>query len=496
MRKTLSFLALLMVAVIHSPPSAAGDWYEYRSDNFTVYSDTPERRVEQMMRNLERFRRAALSFTGLEDQPENRKLRVYHFNSAEEFQQFADRDNIAGFYRETWEGPIIFSRQGAPGISDSGLMFHEYVHHLMRERGAITYPKWYSEGFAELLASAELRRDAVVIGGVPGWRLGAWAEPESRPLELRELLRPDYERNDRRYWNNYYATAWLFTHYVQLGMHAGNPDYKAAGNRYLHAVAAGADAEDVFEEHFGSSMAEMQRELERYMRDDIYGFHFDIPEYDYSIRRRQLGENERLFLLAQKAQDLGDEILAMEYLQQSERHAPGWKENRVAMAVLKGRRKDFRFGEKVLEEVDGWGLISPLTAAKLSSLYLDRLRAQLSSGKWDEQDYRGAVRYGKLAVELDPQHLPGYRHLWSAYRHKGAKREAVKIMMAAHQREPNHIALNGTIGFYLAQIGRRESAREFLERVLVWSHSAEVRARAEAILRRQGAGVDGRADPG
>ncbi|WP_250461612.1 tetratricopeptide repeat protein [Microbulbifer litoralis] len=495
MRNTGPLLTLLVAVVIYSPLSTAGDWYEYKSDNFTVYSDVPERRVNEMMRDLERFRRAALSFTGLEERPENRKLRVYHFDSAREFRKFADRDNIAGFYRETWGGPVIFSRQDAGGISDSGLMFHEYVHHLMRERSAITYPRWYSEGFAELLASAELRDDVVVIGGVPHWRLGAWAGAGSRPLGLRALLKPDLQRDGRRYWNNYYATAWLFTHYVQLGMHAGNPDYKTANSRYLNAVADGADPETVFEDFFGTPIDHMERELQDYMRDDIYGFRLDVPEYDYAIPRRALGHNEHLYLLAQQAQDQGNEPLALEYLQQSERYAPGWQENRAAIAVLGDHRQDFEPGDKLLEDVDGLGRLSHHTATKVSRLYLNRLQRRLAAGEWDEQAYRGAVEYAGLALEQDPRHLPAYRYLWTAHQHRGDKDAAVRTMMAAYQYEPDHLALNSAIGFYLAAIGKRALARGFLERVLAWSHSAEVRARAEAILQ-QGDSAGETADAG
>ena len=59
---------------LFSTCATAADWYEYRSDNFTVYSDVPERRVNTLMRDLERFRRAALSFTGQEEIPENKSL--------------------------------------------------------------------------------------------------------------------------------------------------------------------------------------------------------------------------------------------------------------------------------------------------------------------------------------------------------------------------------------------------------------------------------------
>ncbi|WP_043319873.1 lipopolysaccharide assembly protein LapB [Microbulbifer sp. HZ11] len=476
------------LTLLVSVGASAGAWYEYQSENFTVYSDVPERRVYELMRDLERFRRTALSFTGQEETPENQKLRVFHFRDSGEFERFTGDRKIAGLYRETWEGPIIFSRDGGHGISGSGLIFHEYVHHLMRERSGMTYPRWYSEGFAELLASAELHKKTVLVGGLPEWRLSAWAEND--PLTIEQLLAPpplaaQNGEDNSRYWNNYYASAWLLTHYLQLGHTAGHPDYRAATTSYLKAVAAGENPFAIFEEHFGKSIEVIGREMLAYMRDDIQRYQLEIPEYTYSIPRRELTENEQLFLLAAEAMDFDKPQLALEYLKRSEQQGLGWSENLTAMAVIEAEKKNYKLGEKVVEEIGEHGQISHLTAANLAQFYLLRLQALTLTREWDEDFYESAVKYGKIAVQMGPNYLPGYRTLWTAYQLKGESEDALQIMLSAYHQEPSHLNLNATLGFYLAHLEKDALAREYLERVVAWSHSEDLRARAEALLERR-----------
>ena len=478
-------ISILATLALFSGRLPAAEWYEYRSENFTVYSDVSERRVNRLMRDLERFRRTALSFTGQEEVPENNRLRVFHFADSREFEGFSGDRKIAGLYRETWEGPVIFSRDGDHGIAGSGLIFHEYVHHLMRERSGMTYPRWYSEGFAELLASAELRKKHVLVGGLPEWRLSAWAEDE--PLTIGQLLSPPpltaaNGEDNSRYWNNYYASAWLLTHYLQLGYNAGHPDYRAATANYLQAVAAGEKPSAIFEAHFGKSIGDIEREMRGYMRDDIHRYKLDIPEYTYSIPRRALNKNERLFLLAGEAMDFRKSPLAMEYLQQSEQQSMGWQENLTAMAVIEAENGNYKLGVKVAKEIGEYGQVSHLTAANLARYYVLRLQALSLTREWSDEFYEAAVNYGKIAVQTGPHYLPGYRALWSAYQLKGEGDIALQVMLSAHHQEPNHLNLNAAIGFYLAHLGKDALAREYLERVVAWSHSEELRSRAEALL--------------
>ncbi|WP_078085423.1 tetratricopeptide repeat protein [Microbulbifer mangrovi] len=476
---------LLLHPAASTAANGGGEWFEYQSENFTVYSDVPERRVNALMRDLERFRRTALAFTGLEEIPENRNLRVFHFRNSSEFEKFSGDRKIAGFYRETWRGPVIFSRDGDHGITGSGLIFHEYVHHLMREHSGMTYPRWYSEGFSELLASAELRKNSVVVGGIPEWRLSAWASEE--PLTIEQLLRsPEISGMDgadsSRYWNNYYASAWLLTHYLQLGHHAGHPDYRGASENYLKAIAAGDDPVGVFEAHFNKSIREIQTEVRAYMRDDIQRHKLDIAAYTYSIPRRALTDNEHLFLLASEAMEFDRPELAINYLAASKNQGIGWQENLTLMAVIKAEQKDYKVSEKIADEIGEYGLVSYITAANLARYYLLRLQALSLTRDWSDDYYAAAEKYGKIAVQSGPGYLPGYRSLWTAYQLKGESDTALQIMQSAYHQEPNHLNLNAAIGFYLAHLGKDALAREYLERVVAWSHSDQMRTRAQSLL--------------
>ena len=481
MRYRRVFHALLLSLFV-APAAYAAEWYEYTSENFAVVSDAPENPVNDLVRNLEHFRRAALFFTGLAGQAENRRLRVYLFENAEEFRQFSGDKNIAGFYRETWQGPRIFAHIDGHGISGSGLVFHEYVHHLMRQHSALTYPRWYAEGFAELLASAELRGDTVVFGGVPEWRLGAWLEEGSQPLTIVQLLNPDLANQSESYWNNYYASAWLFTHFLQLGLHTGEPDYRKATSNYLNAVAAGEDPRAVFKSYFGRPVSDMQRALARYMQTEFYQYHLEVPAYRFQISRRQLAENERLLRLAENAQAFGNLGLAQQYLSSGEPYAAGWLELQLSLAVLRAEQGDPALGKKIVPQVEDQGLLAPLTAAKVAHWYLLKANRSEARGRKDVATYDAAVRYAQLALQQNPAYLPAYRYLWLAYHFQGAPSQVLQTMLAAYEQDPQHLGLNSAIGFYLADMGEPEQARPYLERVLAWTHSAELRARAEHAL--------------
>lgn len=479
-----SAAVVLMLFLTLSPLASARDWYEYKSDNFTVYSDVSEREVNELLRDMEKFRSAALIFTRLNDKPENQNLQIFHFHSRGEFDKFTGSRSVAGFYKDTWDGPLIFSQRGRGNYSGTEVMFHEYVHHLMRERSNMVYPKWYSEGFAELLATTEIRKDSVVIGGVPEGRLRFLDGSDfgARPLTLAELLAPDTENDSVMYASRYYATAWLFTHYLQLGALSGNSSYGKQTRDYLVAIKNGADPIASFATHFGKSVDEMQGELKRYLRDHLVGFRFDIAPYEKEILRRKLPDSERAFLMADKALDVGNEELALEYLLGSDKPETAWEANLSLAAVLRNHNEESEVAASLAAQVENGEIGDYRTATNLAHYYVDRLQPRVAKGSWDEMLYSQAVHYARSAIALNPAHLPAYRYLWMAQQHKGNNVAAVKTMMAAFQQDPGNLFLNQTIGFYLAEINRPDLAKPFLEKVIAWAHAGETRTAAKKIL--------------
>lgn len=486
--RVLPTAALALFTAVLSSLSSARDWYEYKSDNFTVYSDVSKGRVEDRLQEMEMFRRAALIFTGMEDAPENRKLQIFHFNSSREFEDFSGDRDIAGFYRNTWDGPLIFSQRIRRGsMTGENILYHEYVHHLMRERSQVSYPLWYLEGFAELLASADIRKDAAMIGKVPKWRLSALdgSGDGGRLLKVEELIEPDYETESSLYWNSYYASAWMFTHYLQFGSLTGKyPSYREAYRNYLLAFSRGEDPRQAFETHFGKTAQEMYRELRRYQRQPrLPAFKFEIPPYKKEIQRRKLNDNERYFLLAEKALDMGEEELALEYLRKSEREQEGWLENQTLVAVLKNHGEDLQSAAAIMEKAEAANSDDYRILSNLSHYYHDRLQALVEEEGWSDEYYSRALQYGQTSISLKPGYLSAYRYVWLAQQQKGEKMAAVKTMMAAFRQDPTSLYINQAVGFYLARIHRADLARPFLERVVAWSHSGETRAAAKKILR-------------
>lgn len=483
------FTLAVLLSLIAAPLVHARDWYEYKSDNFTVYSDVSEKRVDALLRDLERFRDAVLVVTGTPDGPESSRLRVFYFNSVAEFENFSDSRDIVGFYRDTWDGPLIFSKRGSRrGMPGTGIMFHEYVHHLMRSRSNTTYPMWYSEGFAELMASAEFDNDRVTVGGFPDWRIGAFNGSSGRPLEVADLLKPKYESESGGYWNRFYGSAWLLTHYLQFGSLKDHPEYRTSTRNYLAALHDGADPITAFKPSFGITPEEMQKKVRSILRKRrLQGYAFNSTTYTKTITRQKLLEKEAYYLLADKALDVGEEELALKYLQKSLKQDPDWAPALSLLAVLENHKQ-----EKTAKTAAAT-LVAPLTtleisdyrtAINLSHYHLDLLQdaAGDGDGEWDPALQQLAIDYGKMALSLNAQSVPAYRYMWTAQMDGKNRVPALKTMMAAYAVAPGSLYINESVGFYLADTGRVDLAKPFLERVVSWSHPGRSRNKARELL--------------
>ena len=478
------FFTICFATIIASPSlfASSDSWYEYKSHNFTIYSDVNKKEVENVIQDMERFRVAALRFTGIKDFKENEKLRLFYFDDSDSFYRFLDNRNVAGFFHRTWNGPVIMARSSGHNMDVSGLMFHEYTHHLMRQRSMLRYPRWYSEGFAELLSSAEILEDYVRIGNVPMRIRHSWSVKGFRPLKLEQLLVPE-DRTHKYHLNNFYATAWLLTHYLQMGKYSGNPDYIEKTGIYLKAVSQGEDPIEAFPRYFGPSVDEMQKEMNRYRDDDVYAFRYKVPAYKKGIKRTKLSKLQVAELFVQQAFTRNNDDLVLELVSEAGKDAQESLFLKLSSAIASGHKDDYSLAKTVLSEVDTDAWHSAKVYQALSHSHLDLLDATVADGGWSDSDYQLAVNFGKLAVERDPENLLAYRSLWMAYQRAGEHLSAVQTMMAAYEYAPRSLSLNREIGFYIADLRQLDLAKPYLEVVSIWSHSDEDRERANNYLR-------------
>jgi hypothetical protein len=77
----LAFTACLGAALLTGPADAR-DWVEYKSEHFTLYSDTTEQKAIEHLEGFEAFRLVALAMLGVNDEPEPVQPLIMLFESS------------------------------------------------------------------------------------------------------------------------------------------------------------------------------------------------------------------------------------------------------------------------------------------------------------------------------------------------------------------------------------------------------------------------------
>lgn len=452
------------------------------SDNFTIYSDDKDRNVYDLLAEFEVFRSAVLAVTGVENRPENSRMMILHYSRATDYRKIAPV-NVIGFYSNTSAGPRMVVGPDTRFSDDENTLYHEYVHYLLREHSLIMYPKWFNEGFAELLGETEISKGKVVIGAAPAGRVRTLrSEPE---MHVEELLTPRYEANSGRYWSRFYAYSWALTHYLQITSFTENPQLRQQTTEYLYLVHSGEDPIDAFSATFKMTPREMDVELSHYRRArKLSAIELEIGEYNGGIRKRRLTANEQVFLLADIAWRRGEEEVALEYLEDIDIQPDASDAARPLSlsAVLLNHRGDV---ESAKANASRALALAPDDSQVLSNL------AHFEFDNADYADERGgdsrvalenAVSYGSKAAEIDPANLEAYHFLWNSYVKLDQVANAARAMMSAYQLAPSDLSLNFEIGSLTFNQGLYDLSRPFLERVLAWSHSVERQAAVKEML--------------
>jgi hypothetical protein len=473
-RINVGLLALLLMG-----PSICHAWSEYRSENFTVVSDLRPRAAEQALRDLERFRIAAMIVTGLPLRPENTRTQIVMFARSRDFARVRPGDDAVAFYADTWVGPrmVIGARHNSQATRQS--LYHEYAHYLLREHSGMRYPMWYDEGFAELLATAEITRNAVVIGRLDRHGYHAYWLNTFGVLPVAELLHP--HRSQRRQdLIRFYASAWIFVHYLQLG-DDGN-DWRAQMRDYVVRLDANQDPVALFEAVFGIKTSEMDAALRAYGRRARYTMlSVHIPEYEQPIERRVLSPAEAAFALGDLAYSIGQWDAAQHFV------ADVSASDRLAArasslhAVLEHEQHPDSALERVTAALRGTP-DDPVVHANAASIFIAEYLRLVESGEPNPTLITQSIELGLRAKELDPLEMRANVPLWTAYAKLENETEAVRWMMDAYALNRSSIHLNCVIGAYLGAIGRPDLGRQFFENVLDWSHNEVRRGRIQAVL--------------
>lgn len=486
------FLAIYGVGSFSSQV-AASSWYEYKTENFRLLTDVSRLRAKSVIRRLEKFRAGALKFTGKSLGSEIMPVTLIYFDKGGEFRRFygPGRESVQGFFTETSGGPLMVGRFGSWSIAGQNIVFHEYVHYLMRKGRTLRYPRWYEEGFAELLASANVSGGRMDVGHAPEWREYALNKKGAGDIELRDLLDPQFSWSEEN-GSEFYADAWLLVHYLLLGELSGNKSYREASAKYILEFSEGADPFESFERNVGVSIEEFSELLLRYKGGKLKGVRLEVGDIDSDIVQRKLSDNEIAKELSLYSIDRFNYIAARKFLERTEKGEPGWEINALLSSILDIQRaadeveknEDSAYDEG---QAGVYPVIEELPKDLLSDIARQAEKDYQVSGilgryYYEVASYAGthserssllldkSMKFSKLAVELKPESLRAYEHLWRAQNMKNQKVEAFRSMMSAYKYHSSNLFLNYSISVHLIGLERVDLAKPFLIKIVDIGH--------------------------
>lgn len=247
---------------IADPAQAQARWTAVETSGFVVYATGSDRRAQTLAAELEQFDGLLRRMTGAPAERAPSKLQVYMFGPDEFHDAFPYfGPTIQGVYTARSERVAAYAVVSLrSGISAQDVLFHEYAHHFMYQYFNNAYPAWYIEGFAEVVSTAELGSERIVLGRSNDGRVRDLTSGTWLPME-RLLTGTPFGLRDGREVAMFYAQSWLFAHYLLL-----TPGANAQFMAYVRELRSGRSAIDAFQTGFGVTPAQMQGTLRGYLR--------------------------------------------------------------------------------------------------------------------------------------------------------------------------------------------------------------------------------------
>ena len=243
LRKILLAAAAMAAA---APGIADATWYQASSKHFVVYADDSTDHIKAYTERLERFDQAIRYWHHTPESglgPSSR-VTVYVMSDLADIQKIFGNSiaNVGGFYDARATGSVAFTPRSTGddyGFSAQAVLFHEYTHHFMRTTWSdAAFPAWFTEGFAELHATALIKSDgSVQFGAVPVYR--QWTVARSNLMPASELLERYPAKLDDESRDALYARGWLLMHYLTF-----DTERRKQLAAYIVAINSGKSAEE------------------------------------------------------------------------------------------------------------------------------------------------------------------------------------------------------------------------------------------------------------
>ena len=525
------------VGPVSALPSKNETWIRVDTENFTLFSNAGQRRSASVGRNLERLRSVLIrSSKGMKF---NSPLptQIYVFKNDASFAPYKiDHDgkpsNLVGYFVASSEGNYVAVDVSA-GANSFMVVYHEYIHYYLGNN-VPDVPLWVQEGLAEFYSTFDVRAGRAEIGRPVENHLLYLSQSKLIPLnELFEIDTSSSDYNEGRRQGTFYAQSWALVHYLLT-----DEQRRDRFGDYVTSIARGTDPTEAFQRAFALDYATLEKEIEKYVRRHSFGYYWYDLEGGLETaepRVQTLERSEALYRLA----DLLAHHPPVQY-GDAERHLRAALELDESNAgayrtfgVLEAHRGRYaeaagyfeqavradpadavshsRYGASLLEQffsAEQSGV--PTAASETPPMLLearrqfrkslerdpDNLEALTGLGTtflFDEFDLDEGIEALRKAADVQPSRTDILYHLIVLTARSGQEAEARAILDRAlrpRSRDPGIVraAENAVLGAVMEQAidlynsGKREEAREMIQRAADEARDPELRAKALAQL--------------
>lgn len=462
------------------------DWWLLESEHFTVVTNTLGQTPDGIIEDLELFRAVVLAITGIKKAEDKLPTRAVVFKSLGEFNRIAKMPNIVGYMRPTLRGNRMVSGGGSLSLDQRHVMFHEYVHHLLRSASSVNYTSWYDEGLADMLATVYEKDGRIVIGAESRARMKTLKNNPMR-VSLERIVNND----DLSSWHPYhvsyfYAMSWALINYLNVGHLSGAPNRLEHLENYLALTQKGTERSQAFFEAFGMTPRAMERELNKYlgkrMRPVLMIPRDRFPEIG-KISKRLLSKEEITYELSMLA-IFRNTKLARSLLEDQLQLEPDNPRLTGALALTYQAEEKFVHGVRLARKAMRADPTNPELAIDLADMLViwNRDVCEDDMTGCDDRVTEAGQAYHH-ALEVAPDNPEAHAQLAALLQTENHDLAAAIVhVRVALEYQPWSPDLNLLAGQIYQGLGETDSAREHLQHALYWAESERVRiAAAEAM---------------
>lgn len=362
----------------------------------------------------------------------------------------------------------------AVGDSPYEILYHEYVHLLMRLNFQ-QVSAWSNEGMAEFYGHMTISDKEVTLGNPSVSHLRRLQENKLLPFDV--LFKADEHSpyyNEKEKSSVFYAEAWALTHMVMLG----DPARRGQMATYLELVSRGdTDAMEAARQAFGD-LAELSKQLERYTQQGMYTalrIKYPVQLADKDFPARELTPAESLAARGDFYAHTNRPVEARKLLQQAQALDENLASIYESYGLLAIREKDLPKAEEAFERA------AQLDSKSFLAHYYAAFVTLQHAGP--ATPLETAETRLKRAIELNPGFAESYAALAHLYTLRGDKLDtALEMAEKAAMLEPGNLDHRINIGYVLLQMRRTAEAQKLGEKLLAQARMEENHAAAQELL--------------